>query len=62
MYWKGAVFLAPDGTLRRGRDEIRGHFAEVLPTQGEASAVEVAEQGEEQENRLPSLFLLTRGR
>lgn len=34
MYWDDALFIAPDGTLRRGRDELRTYFTEALPRMG----------------------------
>ena len=34
MYWDDALFIAPDGTLSRGRDELRTYFTEVLPRMG----------------------------
>ena len=38
MYWDDTLFIAPDGTLRRGRDELRAYFTEALPSMGSVEA------------------------
>ncbi|MEM7415269.1 MAG: SgcJ/EcaC family oxidoreductase [Gemmatimonadota bacterium] len=38
LYWEEALLIPPDGELRRGRDEIRAYFTEVLPDHGHIEA------------------------
>ena len=38
MYWEDALFIAPDGGLRRGSEELRTYFAGALPGMGDVEA------------------------
>lgn len=38
MYWEDALLIAPDGVLRRGRDDLRAYFAEALSGMGDVEA------------------------
>lgn len=38
MYWEDALFIAPDGELRRGREELRAYFTGALPSMGDVEA------------------------
>jgi len=38
LYWEDALLIPPEGGLRRGHDEIRAYFAEVLPQHGHIEA------------------------
>ena len=38
MYWEDALFIAPDGGLRRGHEELRAYFTEALPGMGGVEA------------------------
>lgn len=38
LYWPEALLIPPDGQLRRGREEIRAYFTEVLPDHGHIEA------------------------
>lgn len=38
MYWEDALFIAPDGQLRRGSEELRAYFNGALPAMGDVEA------------------------
>ena len=38
LYWEEALLIPPDGQLRRGREEIRTYFSEVLADHGHIEA------------------------
>jgi ketosteroid isomerase-like protein len=38
MYWEDALFIAPDGVLRRGSEELRIYFSDALPSMGRVEA------------------------
>jgi ketosteroid isomerase-like protein len=38
LYWEDAVLIPPDRFPLRGRDQIRGYFAEVTPAHGTVEA------------------------
>lgn len=38
LYWEDAIIIPPEGGLRRGQDEIRSYFDEVLSSHGSIEA------------------------